>query len=506
MFYKAYINDNTKFSVKYVYKYFYFKNYPCLIIIKYFDNNWLLMSNEKKTFPILAYSDEKSYSEEIPPNVLFWFNFYSEIVLKSKENNTSIDTMWQYLLKLKNLKFTHSGIEPLISTKWGQSVSNDGLDVNAYNFYCPAGNNCDHTLVGCPATAAGQIIKFLRYPDCIEFNYNIMPDELKNSDSNYDIQKKEIANLLRNIGDKMNLNADYFGCNASGTNKDIIFNVLKNDFSFSNAQIVDRNDYSINQWKSKLINELENQRPILYMGFTSNHNGHAFVCDGYKDVLLGKKFHFNFGWNGLYDGYYRVNNPCGYSYNQYAIINLYSKNCNTYIEINNYYKYLINKFSLYYNPVAGNIHSSPSFVILEENEIVNYKAYNEIILENFETTDNSEFIAEIVPCYYCNFIDYKNINEMSEINKNYDISLNNENNINNKINVFPNPFTNILTITYSSNINVLISLIDIYGKYIFKNKSFNFNSQLNLEDLKEGIYILEINDKKNVTYLKIIKQ
>lgn len=237
-FYKAYIDSNIKTAdIKFEYKYYSYQSYPCLIIIKYFDNNWLLISNDKKSFPILAFSNQKSYTENIPENVLFWFNEYSADVFNnlmddSLKGNLS-DTIWNYFINGNIKTIKSGGVNPFVLTKWGQSSSNDGNDSYAYNFYTPPKNDneqCLHTLVGCPAVAAGQIIRYLKYPYCSIFNYNNMTYELNTSDINYLLHKKEIANLLRNIGDKMNYNDEYYGCSASGTSEQIIYNALINDF------------------------------------------------------------------------------------------------------------------------------------------------------------------------------------------------------------------------------------------------------------------------------------
>ena len=46
-----------------------------------------------------------------------------------------------------------------------------------------------------------------------------------------------------------------------------------------------------------LYQELDNGRPCIV-----SNTAHAFVCDGYK----GDYFHFNLGWYGNYNGYYRL--------------------------------------------------------------------------------------------------------------------------------------------------------------------------------------------------------
>lgn len=68
-----------------------------------------------------------------------------------------------------------------------------------------------------------------------------------------------------------------------------------------------------------LRNEIDAGRPVFYVGHkyfdignfnsgsnspTSSRDSHAFVCDGYADQGF---FHFNLGWGGYYNGWYRSN-------------------------------------------------------------------------------------------------------------------------------------------------------------------------------------------------------
>ncbi len=72
--------------------------------------------------------------------------------------------------------------------------------------------------------------------------------------------------------------------------------------------------------------ELDEGRPFLVEGNPSpgfDNDGHSFVCDGYAEDGY---FHFNFGWSGSGDGYYRLDcvNPVtsDFSSNQTAYIGL----------------------------------------------------------------------------------------------------------------------------------------------------------------------------------------
>lgn len=388
-------------------------------------------------------------------------------------------------------------MDPLIKSKWGQSISNDSLDSTAYNFFTPTGDSCQHTLAGCPAVALGQILRYHLFPSCPHFNFSNMPDSLITTDENYLSHKIEISNFLRNIGDKMNNDNHYFGCHASGATLDTIFAVIKRDFLFYKAYLFKRHDYNYHEWKNLIINELSQLRPILYLGY-SLKGGHAFICDGFNQNLLGTFFHFNLGWNGKFDGYYKLN--VIYPIDQAAIF-LIPNDCSSFLAINQSDKFVSGNF---YSPMAGVIYSSPTFVQINTGESVHYTAFQEIILDNFEATTGSDFIAEIIPCVNCNFIDYRQYYHNFALIKNdlyiyQDTSL-----INDVSTIYPNPFHNHIQIDLSLS-EAHIIIFDIYGKVVFE-QSLNFgHNVLNLSFLKPGTYILSFSNTQQSQFLKIIK-
>ena len=101
---------------------------------------------------------------------------------------------------------------------------------------------------------------------------------------------------------------------------------LKTYFGYSSNLIgISKKDYSEAQWGSLLNYELTLNRPILYCG--SGTGGHAFICDGNDG---NGKFHFNWGWGGLCDGFFQIDvlnpkpygNQHDYSSGQDAIIGI----------------------------------------------------------------------------------------------------------------------------------------------------------------------------------------
>jgi hypothetical protein len=59
----------------------------------------------------------------------------------------------------------------------------------------------------------------------------------------------------------------------------------------------DENNSSDAERASIIYRDLDEGRPCIV-----SNNGHAFVCDGYHEGFL----HYNLGWGGQYNGYYRL--------------------------------------------------------------------------------------------------------------------------------------------------------------------------------------------------------
>jgi len=73
------------------------------------------------------------------------------------------------------------------------------------------------------------------------------------------------------------------------------------------------------------------------------------------------------------------------------------------------------------------------------------------------------------------------------------------------IKLHPNPIKNNLTLDLKSNIDTNIEIYDILGKRVYKN-SINKTSNLNLQDLKSGIYIVKISQNNTTITKKLVKQ
>lgn len=209
-------------------------------------------------------------------------------------------------MALQNI-FLYSQVSPLFSTTWNQTCY--------YNTECPttgSGGSCGHTYTGCNATGWAQILKYYSYPisgfeshcntvptystHCVDFslqtyNYAVMPNNVTSSNP-------EVAKLMYHLGVALNMN-------WSGTNSTSFFDSkpLKKYFKYT-PRMYNMN-YLIQSYPEildSIKSELNAGRPIFVKSNTLNH---FYIIDGYN---AADEVHCNFGWGGVYDGYYPLTN------------------------------------------------------------------------------------------------------------------------------------------------------------------------------------------------------
>ena len=219
-----------------------------------------------------------------------------------------------------------SKVEPMLSTQWGQA----GL----WQQNTPLRNGF-YTYPGCTTIAAAQILYYYKYQNqasspvsyTLEYDGIIGPDvhdgviSLNLTEYSYDWQEiaeteedspERIANaaeFIYHVG--LTLNAQFGGGEGSSATGKQIENAFRYQWGYNNKSrrtmsIISKSAflYSDSEWAQLIQNELDAGRPVLYMALQVEKNaGHAFVIDGYRE---DGKVHVNWGWGGLYNGYYEL--------------------------------------------------------------------------------------------------------------------------------------------------------------------------------------------------------
>lgn len=275
---------------------------------------FVIVAGDDRADAILGYSTEGSYDEQnLPDN----FRFYLQLL------SSDMQALMESESPSRRAVAIHDAIAPLIQTKWNQgSATADGF---IYNTMCPTLSG-KHCLTGCVATAGAQIMYYYQYPESTEgvegyqANYQYTPinditvqglpetsfdwDKMKLSYTASDQgteEQEEVAKLMLYAGFAAQMK---YGTGASSSNSQKLCKGLVKFFDYDpECQVVLRSSYSVSQWDEMMYNELENGRPIIYSGQSDVEGGHAFICDGYDGDGL---YHFNWGWGGNYNGYFKL--------------------------------------------------------------------------------------------------------------------------------------------------------------------------------------------------------
>ena len=212
-------------------------------------------------------------------------------------------------------------VDPLIETHWHQ----DG----GYALLTP-----QHLPVGCAATAQAQVMRYWRFPafgqgnetyNCQSYgaqsadfahtlyDWSNMPDQVSTA-SPY-AEQLAVSTLLYHVGVSLHMGYAPSGSAAAGLTDQpgipSIDNSLRDYFRYSPSlhPIFKTSGYTDQRWADSLKAELRLHHPIVYCG-VAPEGGHGFVCDGYEYRDTQIWFHFNFGWSGVGDGYYTVDDIC----------------------------------------------------------------------------------------------------------------------------------------------------------------------------------------------------
>lgn len=172
-----------------------------------------------------------------------------------------------------------------------------------YNTYCPLYDGSMPCDVGCVATAAESIITYYGQDITLsealpgwKTEHYIVPEVPDGSHLTCSKEDPDaIARLSFWLGVACHMNWTPSG---SGANINRLVEPLQQSFGWKYVRYLHSDDYTPENWRSIIIEELEHGRPILYAGYTCHLGGHAFVIDGVREDGL---FHINWGYGGNYD-------------------------------------------------------------------------------------------------------------------------------------------------------------------------------------------------------------
>ena len=329
---------------------------------------WVLVAANDAVTPILAYSETGHFcnSNNMPENLKHWMGLYNDFIKRIEDDNVEASeeavAEWNHLRK--SPPSTPKGnvvVAPLIKTTWDQCAP--------FDLYTPGtgqyGEGNTKAATGCVATAMAQVMNYWQWPihgkgsrEYKPLNPNTFKSQTKygkqsadfeattydwanmlnayTDEDGYELpglttaQKQAVATLMYHCGVATRMMYGDYAWGGSGamtvnwcdwnwpeSDGDCAQNAFYNFFRYKKPTGYYRkgdggdcyNSWTDAKWTEMIKAELDKKHPIMYAGGDSNSGGHSFICDGYDDYQNssnGNYFHFNWGWSGMSDGWYRL--------------------------------------------------------------------------------------------------------------------------------------------------------------------------------------------------------
>ena len=319
---------------------------------------WVIIAADDAVSPVLAYSETGHFrTDNMPVNVRKWMSKYNHFIQKIEADGATASeetaAEWTALRKSARKSKGDAVVGPLIQTTWDQD--------DPYWNLCP-GSGKNKAYTGCVATAMAQVMKFWNWPVTGTGSHSYRPldpndpyDMFGNvnyssrytqtltanfGETTYDwdnmlnkytsaattAQKEAVATLMYHCGVATEMMYGNDADGGSGTytvnygdwsdpgcaqnafvnyfryKKEGLTGYLRDGYTYERKEYYKK--WNDADWTAMIKAELDNRRPILYGG-ASEEGGHSFICDGYDDADY---FHFNWGWSGDNDGYYKLSN------------------------------------------------------------------------------------------------------------------------------------------------------------------------------------------------------
>lgn len=270
----------------------------------------IVSGSDQTTASVLGYSDKGHFDiKEAPENLKFLLAMYEEQIIAVRSKGTEANRRAPSSDELGNVV-----VEPLLKTTWNQA--------GPYNKYL----TMEDAATGCVPTAMAQVMAYWKYPKqghgshayndsgnsyYANFSSSVYDwDNMLNGYAGVDYseaQANAVARLMADCG--ISIEAHYGGTFGTSASTYYVPIALVKYFGYSmNYKYLASWDYETQEWEDMMRAELDAKRPFLYSGSPRSDDyyppvGHTFVCDGYTD---NGYFHFNLGWEGRGNGWYKT--------------------------------------------------------------------------------------------------------------------------------------------------------------------------------------------------------
>lgn len=256
---------------------------------------FVIIAGDDAVTPVLGYTSTGSFdAENLPDGLKDLLKSYERQIAALGDN---------YVANQTATRTAFTGEKLLNTAKWNQG--------NPFNKYTP-----NNYVTGCVATAGAIVMKHHGYPAKgtgshsytwngktltanFEHDYDWASMPAKYDGTN-DAAFDGVARLMSDLGVAVEMQYDKDGSGAYIGN---LVTALQKYYGYSKlSHLMAIEDVGAEAWNSRLREEIDANRPVLYAASDPARGGHAFVIDGYKD----ESFSVNWGWGGYCNGFYQI--------------------------------------------------------------------------------------------------------------------------------------------------------------------------------------------------------
>ncbi len=286
-------------------------NHDTLMYVFNFSDNegFVIISANKATPGLIALSEDGNYNPNAAksnPGLEFYMDLAEDYIRSSR---TIVRPPY-----ISNSDTIVEAVLPLLDTKWGQS--------DIFGTYCP--NN----ICGCVPLALLELLSYYQYPTSIQLTYlgsNAPTISLNWEEMNMH-KKKHLPNPINGCNNPNNAHqhlgqlAREIGHRANATYDDDETGVLPIDIIPTGVNMGYLSNGYISYHSDSAKDALDNHHPLLFLGYNSRHEGHAWIVDGYLRHIITRTIynidsrttetvtnyynHINWGWDGMNNGYF----------------------------------------------------------------------------------------------------------------------------------------------------------------------------------------------------------